>query len=150
MNKALFTFLIIFLFTSGSVYAQGNSQSPTEPPARVKVNFNARYPNHAGSPKWEQNTNGYTARFKQNGQATECRFTPEGQWIKTSTVVPENKLPANAQKYLKENHPDYTYQKGVKNESKKGSGYEVDIRSENKDYRVLFDEKGGFTDKIDL
>lgn len=152
MKKAFISFLTICILSAGSVFAQGNKQAngAQEPPNRVKVNFNARYPDNAGNAKWKQNGEGYTASFRQNGQQTESEFNQDGRWVKSNTQIQESNLPADAKKYLKENHPQYQYTKGVKYDNEKGSRYEVDVRSQNKNIRLQFDKNGGFIDEKPL
>lgn len=147
MIKVIFSFLVYFIFSAAPLLGQGNSQ---EPPNRVKVNFNARYPDNSGAAKWQQNGEGYTASFRQNGQPTESEFDKNGRWVKSNTQVQENKLPADAKKYIKENYPEYQYTRGVKYENQKSTRYEIDIKSQNKNYRLQFNQEGAFIDEKSL
>ena len=142
--------IIIFSFLLGvtPLFAQtgtanGGSAGSDIPP-RVQVNFNARYPESAETAQWQHTEEGYQARFSQNGQKVESTFNRDGQWLRSRTEIREGDWPANLQKYVKENHPQYQYQQGYLYENEKGARYEVSLRSQNKDYVLNFDKNGGF------
>lgn len=151
MKKAIIFTLFISLFTTDFLFAQGNTQAQqnatSDPPNRVKVNFNARHPNVSGNAKWQQNEQGFNATFRQNGQSVVSYFDQNGKWLNSSTELQENQLPKDAQQYIKENYPQYNYTKGVRHENKKAARYEVDIQSQNEKYRLNFDQDGGFEDE---
>lgn len=151
MKKAILFTLFISLFAADFLFAQDNSQSrqnaTSEPPNRVKANFKARYPDISDNAQWQKKGQGYSATFRQNGKPVVCDFDENGKWLKSSTELQENQLPKDAQQYIKENYPQYKYNKGVRHENGKGSRYEVDLQSQNENYRLNFDKEGGFVDE---
>ena len=154
MRKTAIIILFSLLLGTSPVFAQSSSNSAggagSEPPPRVKVNFNARYPDNSGSAQWQQTEEGYQATFNQDSRKVVSNFDENGHWLRSRTELRESDWPANARKYIQENHKPYEYKNGYRYENEKGARYEIDLRSQNKDYRLNFDKEGSFIDENEL
>lgn len=81
--KKVFIVLIVALM-SQSMIAQADT-AVVVPPAVTKA-FSTQFP-QGKLKKWEQNKDGYTAVFKQDGKKTAVFYTADGTWASTETTI---------------------------------------------------------------
>jgi hypothetical protein len=133
----------ICLFLATATTAVGQSQAT--PPHRVQAKFNAKYPEIAEKALWQKNDQGYQARFQENKREVISDFGPDGKWLQSRTQLREGDLPPPTRMYISDTYPkDYEFISGYRIENAKGSRYEIDLRSEQQNYRLDFDKQGGF------
>ena len=143
--KHLTIFSIILLFLVGSPYfSKAQSSNSFTPPNRVQANFNAKYPDYSGTPKWQETADGYQATLRQNNNEVVSNFNSDGRWVRSRTEVKANDLPKAASNYIKDSYKAYNFQKAYRYDTKEATRYEVDVRNENKDARLVFDKNGVF------
>ena len=136
--------ICLLLFLSSTTLSHAQSNNTFTPPNRVQANFNAKYPNYSGATKWEETADGYQATLRQNKKEVVSNFDSDGRWVRSRTEVKENDLPEAAKQYIKDSYEASSFQSGYLFDTKNGSRYEVDIRSQNRDYRLEFDKNGAF------
>lgn len=139
--RAVAIFSICILFASATpAFAQTNAT----PPHRVQAKFNAKYPEIADKARWQQNEQGYQATFQQKNREVVSDFGPDGKWLQSRTQVREEDLPPPTRMYINDTYPKgYEFVNGYRIENTKGSRYEINLRSEQQDYRLDFDKQGG-------
>lgn len=139
--RAVAVFLICMLFAAAT---PGFAQSNATPPHRVQAKFNAKYPEIAEKARWKQNEQGFQATFQQKNREVVSDFGPDGQWLQSRTRLREDDLPPPTRMYINDTYPKgYEFVNGYRIENAKGSRYEIDLRSEQQDYRLNFDKQGG-------
>lgn len=143
----------LLLALSAPAAGQTIRETPTEtpintgtvtPPNRVQANFNARYPNAADATTWQQNEQGYQANFRENEREVVSDFDQNGRWLQSRSELSENDLPDATRNYISDTYEEYEYLNGYRFDDENGSRYEIDLRSQNQDARLNFDENGGF------
>lgn len=133
--------ICFFLLAAMPALAQSNAT----PPHRVQAKFNAKYPEVADKARWQQNEQGYQARFQQNEREVISDFGPDGKWLQSRTQLREGDLPPPARMYISDTYPkDYEFINGYRIDNTKGSRYEVNVRSNQQNYKLDFDKQGGF------
>lgn len=142
----LIPLLLLLFFCAGTLQAQ----QAASPPDRVAVKFNAKYPKQVNKASWQQTADGYSASFNDEGRQTVSRFSKDGRWVGSDIQLKQAQLPAPAQQYLKENHKDARYLKGMHYQTSEGSRYQLDVESDGKRYRLDFDGNGNFVNESPL
>lgn len=139
--RAVAIFSICILFAAATpAFAQSNAT----PPHRVQAKFNAKYPEIADKARWQQNEQGYQATFQQKNREVVSDFGPDGKWLQSRTQLREDDLPPPTRMYINDTYPNgYEFVNGYRIENTKGSRYEINLRSEQQDYRLDFDKQGG-------
>lgn len=113
-------------------------------PNRVLANFNARYPDFSEVTAWQKNGQVYRATFRENEQEVVCDFNQDGRWLQSRTELAENGWPKAIRNYINDHYEEYEYLDGYRYDDDSGSRYELDLRSQNQDTRLSFDQDGGF------
>lgn len=127
------------------------AQTVAEPPSRVNVKFNAKYPRQAGKASWRQTPKGYEASFNQQGRQTVSRFTEKGDWLDTKKQMLEADLTPLMQRYLKDKHKNYRYLEGYRYESPQEKRYQFDVEAAaGRRYRLDFNGEGAFVKESPL
>jgi hypothetical protein len=139
--------LLLLIFCCGPSL---QAQQAISPPDRVAVKFNAKYPKQINNASWQQTDNGYSASFTHEGRQTVSRFSKEGRWQGCDSQIKQAHLPAPAQQYLKENHEEARYLKGMHYQTSDGSRYQLDVERDGKRYRLDFDHNGNFVNESPL
>lgn len=121
------------------------AQNNVNPPHRVQAKFNAKYPEIAGKARWQQTDEGYRARFQQDKREVVSDYGPDGQWIQSRMQLREDELPPPARMYISDTYPtDYELLEASRIDTNQESRFEIDLRSEQQNYRLNFDREGVF------
>jgi len=128
--------IILFILTFVSVYCYSQSLSQNTVPAKVKMKYNALYP-EASKPQWVKDSKNYEVNFKLDESRLSILIDSIGNLIETS--ISTLTLPKQVSEYIDRSYPGQKIaqsQKIIKTEGK--IYYKVSINGDE----LLFTESG--------
>jgi hypothetical protein len=132
-------FSLVILFSVASVDAQFRKI-----PAEVTDAFKAKYSNASGV-SWKDKLSSFQADFKIDDKEMKSTFSSQGEWIKTETKHPFEKVPSDVKDgFKKSKYASQPVQEVTKIEEKdKTTQYKIVIKKNdfNKRY-LIFSTKG--------
>jgi hypothetical protein len=140
MKNVLIIFAILFLQVG--VFAQNS-----DVPVNIQKALKAKFPS-AQDVEW---TSGGTflASFWAGNDYKEATFSKSGEWLETSTVLAEDKLPVNVMTSLTKNLGETYITYVLKMEKKDGSqSYIIDLSTETENLQVITDLTGKVLKKM--
>ncbi|MRX69403.1 hypothetical protein SAMN06265349_106101 [Flavobacterium resistens] len=150
--------LIVLFLSKGFVFAQEgiNMKKVITPPEKVRFAFEKEYPGKTAV--WSEEYVGddddevrYEAKFNKDKNTKAVAIYDNSGVLKAFELqIPLNKLPINAQTYLKKNYsPKAIKEIAVVVDDKNKITYEVGVTKDSKFYDVVFDKDGDFSVSIE-
>jgi hypothetical protein len=140
--KKYFIFMTIIAFTC--LYSQELMEKNV--PAKIKKLVMEKYKNAKGL-KWEKEENNYEVSFDFNEQKHSLLINNDGKILEIEKEIDEDQLSESIKSYLDDNYDSYVISK-INHIEKLGKiFYEIEVSIDDKNYELLFSDKGKLIEK---
>ena len=110
-------------------------------PESVRVEFNRQFPK-AKSITWTPEQKGYQASFETHHKKHFVSYDNEGHIIGQTIELDKIKLPGNIRKKIERNYGDFIIEATYRIDSKKGSGFIVELGRSEEGIKLFFNPQG--------